>query len=238
MITNGIYFPVASNLMRYSDRLILLQAWLIGNIHHSSVISLQVARLKGCSPICTHQAPAILVLMSVTLYQVNICANTFQTVVCKSRLYWVGDHCFGLGCSALRTFADLSEFVRRRGRCNTGQYSEVNLVAFANSTQSTASDSVLVTVVAARSRYQVEHPDCKAEELVVYTTTQTHSIGTKAGLVLGLQVRALEVRAEDRYSLRGDTLRSALMDDEALGRKPFIISTFCCAGVSAHFFTY
>ena len=73
---------------------------------------------------------------------------------------------------------------------------------------------------------------------MVYTTTQTHSIGTKAGLVLGLQVRALEVRAEDRYSLRGDTLRSALMDDEALGRKPFIISTCFCAGPFARYLTY
>ncbi|KAF8348273.1 pyridoxal-dependent decarboxylase conserved domain-containing protein [Amanita rubescens] len=89
--------------------------------------------------------------------------------------------------------------------------------------QSTASDSALVAVVAARSRYQVEHPNCKAEELVIYTTTQTHSLGTKAGLVLGLQVHTLEVRAEDRYSLRGETLRSALVEDEKLGRKPFIL---------------
>ena len=72
----------------------------------------------------------------------------------------------------------------------------------------------------------------------MYTTTQTHSIGMKAGLVLGLQVRALEVRAEDRYSLRGDTLRSALIEDEALGRKPFIISTCCGAGLSPHFLIY
>ena len=80
-------------------------------------------------------------------------------------------------------------------------------------------------MVAARSRYQFEHPNCKAEELVIYTTTQTHSLGSKAGLVLGLQVRALEVRAEYLYSLKGETLRSALVEDEKLGRKPFIIST-------------
>jgi aromatic-L-amino-acid/L-tryptophan decarboxylase len=79
-------------------------------------------------------------------------------------------------------------------------------------------------VVAARSRYQREHSDAKAEELVIYTTTQTHSLGTKAGLVLGLQVCTLEVRPEDNYALRGDTLRSALEEDEKLGRKPFILS--------------
>ena len=72
---------------------------------------------------------------------------------------------------------------------------------------------------------------------MIYTTTQTHSIGMKAGLVLGLQVRALEVRAEDQYSLRGDTLRSALIEDEVLGCKPFIISTCCCAGAFAHILT-
>jgi aromatic-L-amino-acid decarboxylase len=102
-------------------------------------------------------------------------------------------------------------------------------MTLADREQSTASDSALVAVVAARSRYQVEHPNCKAEELVIYTTTQTHSLGTKAGLVLGLQVHALEVRAEDRYSLRGEALRSALVEDEKLGRKPFILSTLCRA---------
>ena len=108
-------------------------------------------------------------------------------------------------------------------------------MTLADRRQSTASDSALVAVAAARSRYQVEHPNCKAEELVIYTTTQTHSLGTKAGLVLGLQVRALEVRAEDQYSLRGEMLRSALVEDEKLGRKPFILSTFCHSLSPAYF---
>ncbi|KAK2463954.1 hypothetical protein APHAL10511_004005 [Amanita phalloides] len=89
--------------------------------------------------------------------------------------------------------------------------------------QTSASDSCLVAVTAARSRYQTEHPNCKMEDLVIYTTTQTHSIGLKAGLILGLEVRALEVRSEDRFSLRGETLRTALVIDEKLGRKPFIL---------------
>ncbi|KAH9485139.1 Tryptophan decarboxylase 2 [Psilocybe cubensis] len=89
--------------------------------------------------------------------------------------------------------------------------------------QTTASDSVLITVVAARSMYQRNHPDVKMEDLVIYTTTQTHSLGAKAGIVLGLQVRSIEVLAEEKYALRGQALRDALEEDRKLGRKPFIL---------------
>ncbi|KJA20004.1 hypothetical protein HYPSUDRAFT_88967 [Hypholoma sublateritium FD-334 SS-4] len=89
--------------------------------------------------------------------------------------------------------------------------------------QTTASDSVLVAVVAARSLYQRNYPDTKMEDLVIYTTTQTHSLGAKAALILGLQVKTLEVTAEDRFALRGEGLRSALQEDERGGRKPFIL---------------
>ncbi|KAF8638057.1 hypothetical protein AX16_010689 [Volvariella volvacea WC 439] len=89
--------------------------------------------------------------------------------------------------------------------------------------QTTASESALIAVVAARSLYTRRHPDAKLDKLVIYTTTQTHSLGLKAGLVLGLEVRALEVATEDRFSLRGDTLRQALEEDLAAGKKPFIL---------------
>lgn len=79
-------------------------------------------------------------------------------------------------------------------------------------------------MVAARSLYQRDHPEVKLEDLVIYTTTQTHSLGLKAGLVLGLSVRAIEVTSEDRFSLRGEALRIALEDDEKKGKKPFILS--------------
>lgn len=82
---------------------------------------------------------------------------------------------------------------------------------------------------AARARYVHEHPDAKLEDLVIYTTTQTHSLGVKAGLVLGLQVRALEVTPEDEYSLRGETLRQALAEDLSGGKRPFITSTSATA---------
>ena len=74
--------------------------------------------------------------------------------------------------------------------------------------------------------YARQHPGTKLEDLVIYTTTQTHSLGTKAGLALGLAARSLQVTAEDNYSLRGDTLRKALEEDHRTGKRPFILSSF------------
>lgn len=92
--------------------------------------------------------------------------------------------------------------------------------------KTTASDSALIATVAARSRYIREHPHVAMEKLVLYTTTQTHSLGKKAGLVLGLKVRALEVTAEDDFALRGETLEVALKEDVDAGLHPFVLSMF------------
>ncbi|KAF5386192.1 hypothetical protein D9615_002288 [Tricholomella constricta] len=89
--------------------------------------------------------------------------------------------------------------------------------------QNTASDSALIAAVAARSLYQRNYPEVSLQDLVIYTTTQTHSLGVKAGLVLGLSVHVLEVKAEDQFSLRGETLQAALHEDEKLGKRPFIL---------------
>lgn len=53
---------------------------------------------------------------------------------------------------------------------------------------------------------------------------QTHSIGAKACLILGLAFRAIEVKAEDGYALRGEALRAAIEEDEAKGLVPFMLS--------------
>ncbi|KAG6333820.1 hypothetical protein ID866_5268 [Astraeus odoratus] len=89
--------------------------------------------------------------------------------------------------------------------------------------QTTASDCALVAVVAARSWYTKQYPEVPTDRLLIYTTTQTHSLGKKAGLVLGLNVRALEVTFEDNFALRGDTLRCAIEEDRAAGLHPFIL---------------
>ncbi|KIY66904.1 hypothetical protein CYLTODRAFT_422989 [Cylindrobasidium torrendii FP15055 ss-10] len=89
--------------------------------------------------------------------------------------------------------------------------------------QVTASDSALIATVAARSAYQRDHPDARMEDLVLYTTTQTHSLGAKAALVLGLQCKMLPVTKEDRFSLRGETLRTHLDEDIKAGKRPFLL---------------
>jgi len=90
--------------------------------------------------------------------------------------------------------------------------------------QTTASDSALTAVVAARSSYERDHPYVKAEKLIIYTTTQTHSLGAKAGLVFGLKVREIDVKLEDQLALRGQDLRTALQEDTQNGLHPFILS--------------
>lgn len=82
----------------------------------------------------------------------------------------------------------------------------------------------MVSIVAARERYLSLYPEVLVEELVIYVTTQTHSLGSKSGRILGLPVHAIDVRAEDNFSLRGQDLRETLERDRAEGRHPFVIS--------------
>jgi len=83
---------------------------------------------------------------------------------------------------------------------------------------------VLVAIVAARSRYQRLYPDVPADKFVVYVTTQTHSLGLKAGLILDLPVFIIPVHAADNYSLRGQDLREVIERDKAEGKHPIAIS--------------
>ena len=90
--------------------------------------------------------------------------------------------------------------------------------------QTSASDSALTAVISARSRYTRLHPDVSLEDMLMYVTTQTHSLGTKAALILGLSCRSLEVKPEDEYALRKDTLNAAILEDKARGKHPFVLS--------------
>lgn len=65
--------------------------------------------------------------------------------------------------------------------------------------------------------YQREHLGTKLEDLVIYTTTQTHTLGSKAGRMLGLQVRTINVAPDDQFALRGRALRDALEKDAKIG---------------------
>lgn len=118
--------------------------------------------------------------------------------------------------------------------------------------KTSASDAVLTAVTAARTRYlrhlarssnspsdlgpldpahsgTASNSDAKptiATNLLIYTTTQTHSVGVKAGLILNLPVRALPVYAADNYALRGETLKQALEEDEKAGRSVCVLGAY------------
>jgi len=62
---------------------------------------------------------------------------------------------------------------------------------------------------------------------MIYGTTQTHSLGAKAALILGVQFRALDVIASDNFSLRGATLSRALKEDRENGMHPYLLSQSC-----------
>lgn len=60
-------------------------------------------------------------------------------------------------------------------------------------------------------------PGTQAEKLVIYGTTQTHSLGAKAALILGVEFRAIETKGEDKWALRGMRLGEALEEDRVRG---------------------
>ncbi|WFD31221.1 cellulase [Malassezia sp. CBS 17886] len=96
-----------------------------------------------------------------------------------------------------------------------------------------ASEACLTVAIAARDRAlrQLAPTGPGAEEqrrellprLVIYGTTQTHAIGAKSAMMLGLRFRALDVYRQDDYALQGSTLRAALDEDIARGLHPFLL---------------
>ncbi|KAL1756735.1 pyridoxal phosphate-dependent transferase [Schizophyllum commune] len=89
--------------------------------------------------------------------------------------------------------------------------------------QTTASESALIAAVAARNTYMDSHPEARHEDLIMLCTTQTHSLALKAGRVLGLAVRTIDVDAKDAYGLRGEGLAQAIADEQAKGHRPFFL---------------
>ncbi|TFY73615.1 hypothetical protein EWM64_g10397 [Hericium alpestre] len=91
--------------------------------------------------------------------------------------------------------------------------------------QTTASDSALTAIVAARARYTTANPGVPLESLIIYVTSQTHSFGKKAALILGLHVRAIDVDEDVRagWGLDGAKLRQSVKEDRDAGLHPFIL---------------
>lgn len=67
------------------------------------------------------------------------------------------------------------------------------------------------------------YPDVLVSDLVIYGTTQTHSLGAKAAIILGVEFRAIVTRSEDDWGLRGADLELALEEDRIKGKMPFIL---------------
>lgn len=83
----------------------------------------------------------------------------------------------------------------------------------------------------------------RTSKMVMYGSTQTHSIGKKvdqresqrfytdrehhrqAAIILGMEFRALPTYKKDQYALRADVVREALTEDSKKGLIPFMLST-------------
>ncbi|XP_054285174.1 aromatic-L-amino-acid decarboxylase [Macrosteles quadrilineatus] len=106
--------------------------------------------------------------------------------------------------------------------------------------QGTASEATLVALLGAKAkmirRVKEQHPDWTDYEivskLVGYCSDQAHSSVERAGLLGGVRLRGIP--ADDRYQLRGDSLREAIQKDKKDGLIPFYAvatlgTTNCCA---------
>lgn len=106
--------------------------------------------------------------------------------------------------------------------------------------QGSASECVLVNMLAARNK-AIQHlkknsPDTEDSaflpKIVAYCSKESHSCVEKAALILLVKLRVLD--PDENGSLRGETLRKAMKEDEELGLIPFFVSTTlgstsCCS---------
>ncbi|XP_012265736.1 tyrosine decarboxylase-like [Athalia rosae] len=106
--------------------------------------------------------------------------------------------------------------------------------------QSSASECILVTMLAARNQAirMLQEQDPGTEDsaflpkLVAYCSTESHSCVEKAAMISLVKLRVLE--PDDKCSLRGETLAAALREDVEKGLVPFFVSTTlgstgCCS---------
>ncbi|GJQ71432.1 Tdc1 [Trypoxylus dichotomus] len=107
--------------------------------------------------------------------------------------------------------------------------------------QSSASECVLVSMLAARNqaiKYLKKNNPHKDDifflpKLVAYCSREAHSCVEKAAMILLVKLRVLE--PDENGSLRGETLKKAMKEDEALGLLPFFVSTTLGSTASCSF---
>ncbi|XP_043203648.1 tyrosine decarboxylase-like isoform X1 [Amphibalanus amphitrite] len=106
--------------------------------------------------------------------------------------------------------------------------------------QTSASECVLVSLLAARAqairKLKQQHPTVEEgvllSKLMAYCSKEAHSCVEKAAMISFVKLRILE--PDERFSLRGATLKEAMDEDRALGLVPFFVSTTlgttsCCS---------
>lgn len=96
--------------------------------------------------------------------------------------------------------------------------------------QGTASEAILVALLAARDKALKAMHVGSLEKLVVYGSDQTHSSLEKACMIAGIQkknFKALQTNSYMNYELSPEVLKKAISDDLSAGLYPF----FLCATV-------
>lgn len=96
-----------------------------------------------------------------------------------------------------------------------------------------ASEACLTACIAARERALRLHPGTPFEKMVIVGTTQTHSLGAKAALILGLTFEAVETKAEDMWALRGSALKETLDRLKGEEKLPFALRESAVASVQS-----
>ncbi|KAH8889822.1 PLP-dependent transferase [Thozetella sp. PMI_491] len=104
--------------------------------------------------------------------------------------------------------------------------------------QGSASEAILVSMVAARDKYlhetlpadlegeaREEAIALKRSKMVALASATTHSSAKKAAIILGVRFVTIPVRAEDNYALTGAGLATALAECRAKGLQPFFLAT-------------
>ncbi|XP_063232613.1 tyrosine decarboxylase-like isoform X1 [Bacillus rossius redtenbacheri] len=103
--------------------------------------------------------------------------------------------------------------------------------------QGSASECILVSMLAARQQaikyLKLDRPEADDSEflpkLVAYCSTESHSCVEKAAMIALVKLRILDTDAN--CSLRGETLRKAMEEDEKKGLMPFFVS--CTLGTTS-----
>ena len=97
--------------------------------------------------------------------------------------------------------------------------------------QGSASESVIVAIVAARERVLRPYRENGASEtelatitsnLIAYASTQTHSCTQRACIVLNLKFKTIQT--DERYRLRGEALKNQMECDLNQGLIPFYLT--------------